>query len=108
MRHGNWKLQITSDPTQRWLFKLDEDPTKKQTSLTPPQKVAELMNLLSEHNEFAREPLYPSVAELAVKIDKTLNNDFEEGDRLFFTPINNQRKIFFRSKSRGKYRKTVG
>ena len=44
------------------------------------------MNLLSQHNEFAREPLYPSVAELAVKIDKTLNNDFEEGDEFVFYP----------------------
>ena len=87
VRHGNWKLQITSDPTQRWLFRLDEDPTEKTNLVdTHPQQVAELMTLLSEHNEFARKPLYPSVAELAVKIDKTLNNDFEEGDEFVFYP----------------------
>lgn len=87
VRHGNWKLQITSDPKHRWLFKLDDDPTE-QTNLvdTYPQKVAELMNLLSEHNRSARKPLYPSVAELAVKIDKTLNEDFAEGDEFVFYP----------------------
>ena len=53
------------------------------------------MTLLSEHNEFAaRKPLYPSVAELAVKIDKTLNNDFEEEMSLFLSQLIISEKFF--------------
>jgi hypothetical protein len=44
------------------------------------------MMLLSEHNKSARDPLYPSVAELAVKIDKTLNEEYEEGDEFVYYP----------------------
>ena len=87
VRHGDWKLQITSDSKQRWLFNLNEDPTERINLVdTYPQKVNELMILLSEHNKSARDPLYPSVAELAVKIDKTLNEDFEEGDEFVYYP----------------------
>ena len=87
VRHGDWKLQITSDSKQRWLFNLNEDPTERINLVdTYPEKVNELMILLSEHNKAAREPLYPSVAELAVKIDKTLNEEFEEGDEFVYYP----------------------
>ena len=87
VRHGDWKLQITSDSKQRWLFNLDEDPTEQINLVnTHPQKVTELMVLLSEHKKSARDPLYPSVAEVAVKIDKTLNEEFEEGDEFVYYP----------------------
>ena len=87
VRHGDWKLQITSDSKQRWLFNLDEDPNEQINLVdTHPKKATELMILLSEHNKSARDPLYPSVAELAVKIDKTLNEEYEEGDEFVYYP----------------------
>ena len=87
VRHGDWKLQVTARPDAVWLFDLAADPTE-QLNLADarPDKVDELRELLEEHHRTARPPLYPSVAEMAIAVDKDLSQPFEDGDEYIYWP----------------------
>jgi arylsulfatase A-like enzyme len=67
-----WKLQVTQRPDKVWLFNLNEDPTEQiNLSDKRPDKVDALKALLAEHNAQQAKPLWPSVFEAPVSIDKT-------------------------------------
>ncbi|WOJ96341.1 sulfatase [Congregibacter brevis] len=87
VRHGDWKLQVTARPDKRWLFNLAEDPTE-QSNLAGdnPEKLAELMALLDEHQRNSRGSLYPPVTEMPIAIDKTLAEHFLQGDEFIYWP----------------------
>jgi len=68
-----WKLQQTDRPDKVWLFHLDSDPTEQINLATQnPLKVAELQALLLQHNSELPPPMWPSVVEMPVSIDKPL------------------------------------
>ncbi|MEK9808422.1 MAG: sulfatase-like hydrolase/transferase, partial [Halieaceae bacterium] len=87
VRHGDWKLQVTSNPERTWLFDLALDPTE-QVNLADarPDKLAELTALLEAHHREARPALYPSVVEMAIAVDKDLSQPFEAGDEYIYWP----------------------
>ena len=69
-----WKLIVAARPRKEWLFNLNEDPTEKNNlALTQPQKVAQLKAALETHHANMPAPLWPSIIEMPVTIDKTLN-----------------------------------
>ena len=87
VRHGDWKLQVTARPDAVWLFDLAADPTEQfNLADARPDKVDELRGLLEEHHRTARPPLYPSVAEMAIAVDKDLSQPFEDGDEYIYWP----------------------
>jgi len=91
VRHGDWKLQLNdrkaTDGLQKWLYNLGEDPTEQSNlAATRPDKLAELEALLLEHKANSRPPLWPATSNMAVSIDKTLAEKFEDGDEYVFTP----------------------
>ncbi len=87
VRHGDWKLQVTARPDAVWLFDLAADPTEQfNLADARPDKVDELRWLLAEHHRTARPPLYPSVAEMAIAVDKDLSQPFEAGDEYIYWP----------------------
>jgi len=90
VRHGDWKLQVNDRPTdglKKWLFNLKDDPTEqKNLASSYPKKVSELSRLLDAHQDASREPLYESVIQVPVMIDKTLTENFEQGDEYIYTP----------------------
>ncbi|PLW82563.1 sulfatase [Kineobactrum sediminis] len=87
VRHDDWKLQVTARPDKRWLFNLAEDPTEQENLADAhPEKLAELTALLDEHQRQSRGPLYPAVVEMPVAIDKTLAEQFEQGDAYIYWP----------------------
>jgi arylsulfatase A-like enzyme len=87
VRHGDWKLQVTARPDKQWLFDLAEDPTEQNNlAQSRPAKLAELKTLLDAHQASARPPLYPAAVEFAIPIDKTLAEEFVEGDEYIFMP----------------------
>lgn len=90
VRHGDWKLQVNDRPVggmKKWLFNLKEDPTEQRNLAEKNKdKVEELTALLAKHQATSRGPLYESVAEIPVMIDKTLNQNFEQGDEYIYTP----------------------
>ncbi|MFK8041165.1 sulfatase-like hydrolase/transferase, partial [Congregibacter sp.] len=87
VRHGDWKLQVTARPDKRWLFNLAEDPTEQDNLIdSNSEKLSELMALLDEHQRQSRGPLYPTVTEMPIAIDKTLAERFMQGDEYIYWP----------------------
>ena len=84
---GGWKLQVAGEPERTWLFDLNADPTEQNDlSASRPDKVAELMALLEEFNAEQPEPLWPSVVEMPVTIDKSLREPESREDEYVYWP----------------------
>ena len=90
VRHGDWKLQVNDRPTdglQYWLFDLAKDPTEQNNLAAVRQdKVKELNALLVDHQANAVTTIYPATTQMPVMVDKTLAEEFEEGDEYVYTP----------------------
>ena len=90
VRHGDWKLQVNDRPTdglQHWLFDLAADPTEQDNLATSrPDIVKQLKDLLAEHRAESDGPLYLPSIQMPVMVDKTLAEDFVEGDEYIYTP----------------------
>ena len=90
VRHGDWKLQVNDRPTdglQHWLFDLAVDPTEQDNLATSrPDIVKQLKDLLAEHRAESDGPLYLPSIQMPVMVDKTLAEDFVEGDEYIYTP----------------------
>ena len=85
--HKGWKLIKADRPDKRWLFNLDKDPTERNNlSKDNPTKVSQLEKLLALHNSEQAEPLWPSVLDSPMLIDKHGGQDYEEGDEYIYWP----------------------
>lgn len=85
--HDGWKLITTERPLTDWLFHLATDPTEQHNVADRhPGRVAELKALLAAHNAEQAEPMWPSVLETPVLIDKTSAEPYEEGDEFAYWP----------------------
>ena len=84
---SGWKMSVADRPDKVWLYHLTEDPTE-QTNLADsmPGKVAELQALLDAHNAEQVEPIWPSVLEDYVPIDKTDEDDLLPSDEYIYWP----------------------
>ena len=77
--HQGWKLIRTSKAEQKWLFHLEEDPTEQNNLISDyPDKVKLLEQLLDKHNLEQVEPLWPSVANAPILIDKHTGQEYEK------------------------------
>jgi len=81
VRAGNWKLQRGGLKGNVVMHDLASDPTE-QTNLadTMPEKRAELIAMLDQHQLNRRAPVYPSVVGGSTMVDKSLADTYEEGD----------------------------
>jgi len=87
VQHHDWKLITTTRPDERWLFDLAADPTEQRNlAAQRPEVVAALEDLLARHNATQAEPLWPSVIEAPVLIDKTGAEPYVEGDEYSYWP----------------------
>jgi uncharacterized sulfatase len=85
--HDGWKLIVTDRPKTQWLFNLGADPTERRNvAVAEPAIVARLQKLLDEHNAEQAKPLWPSVIESAVLIDKTGADPYVAGDEYTYWP----------------------
>lgn len=85
--NGGWKMTVSKRPEKVWLFNLREDPTEQNDIASQyPAKVAELQALLQAHNAEQAEPLWETVLEGPVRIDKTSEDQWEEGDEYIYWP----------------------
>ena len=85
--HQGWKLIRTSKAEQKWLFHLEEDPTEQNNLISDyPDKVKLLEQLLDKHNLEQVEPLWPSVANAPILIDKHTGQEYEKGDEYIYWP----------------------
>jgi len=77
-----WKLQRTARPDKVWLFNLEIDPTEeKNVADQNPDRVERMMAMLDEHNASQAEPLWPALLEAPIRIDKTIIDLPDEGDK---------------------------
>ncbi|MGE3465171.1 MAG: sulfatase-like hydrolase/transferase, partial [Pseudomonadales bacterium] len=85
--HQGWKLIRAARPDKRWLFNLHDDPTEQvDLAASQPQRVAALEALLDAHNAEQAAPLWPSVLESPMLIDKHGGEPYVEGDEYIYWP----------------------
>jgi uncharacterized sulfatase len=80
-------MMVSERPEKVWLFNLREDPTEQNNIASQhPEKVVELRAMLQAHNAEQAEPLWDTVIEGPVRIDKTTADPWEEGDEYIYWP----------------------
>lgn len=85
VRYGDWKLQMTAEPSQRWLFNLADDPTEQHNVIdTAPEKTQELLTLLEAHFVDARLPLYDAEVIFPIPLDKHQAEPFLPDDEFVY------------------------
>ena len=87
VQYQGWKLIRTGKPNNQWLFDLNTDPTE-QTNLADsvPEKMAELTALLDGHAAQQAAPLWPSIFNSPVMIDKHDGETYQPGDEVIYWP----------------------
>jgi len=82
---GDWKLQVAENPKKSWMFNLKDDPTEK-TNLADaqPEKLAELMTELAKVDGEQAKPLWPSLLEGAIPIDRPLDTPAAKDEEYVF------------------------
>ena len=76
----NWKLQLEEYSQKQWLFNLADDPTEQlELSDQHPEKVYELMALINQHSEGAKDFIYKPPLLANVDVDRNLKEAVEEG-----------------------------
>ena len=76
----NWKLQVEEYSQKQWLFNLADDPTEQlELSDQYPEKVYELMALIEQHSEGAKNFIYKPPLLANVDVDRNLKEAVEEG-----------------------------
>ncbi len=87
VRAGDWKLQITELPKKDWLYNLATDPGEKNNlAEQQPAKVAALRAMIIDFNRQQAKALWPSLAEGAISLDKSLRQPQAADDAyIYFT-----------------------
>ena len=76
----NWKLQLEEYSQKQWLFNLADDPTEQlELSDQHPEKVYELIALINQHSEGAKDFIYKPPLLANVDVDRNLKEAVEEG-----------------------------
>lgn len=87
--HQGWKLirakqsNLPNAPLIKFLFNLNDDPTEQHNLVrNNTDKIAMLETLLAAHNKEQINPLWPSVIQAPIMIDKSgeLTHKYEDGD----------------------------
>jgi arylsulfatase A-like enzyme len=89
IRKGDWKLQVAARPSVEWLFNLKQDPYEMNNLASSEQHVGireELINELLQIDGEQSEPLWASITETAVSIDKFFEHDEKEDDEYVYWP----------------------
>jgi arylsulfatase A-like enzyme len=81
----DWKLQTAERPRKTWLFNLRDDPTeKKNLAEAMPDKVAELRGELAAIDAQQAKPLWPTLLEAPVRIDRPLGTPVDKDDEFIY------------------------
>jgi arylsulfatase A-like enzyme len=82
---GNWKLQLSERPKKIWLHNLYDDPTEKMNlAETRPDKVIELRRELAAIDAQQAKPLWPTLLEAPVRIDRPLGTPVGKDDEFIY------------------------
>jgi arylsulfatase A-like enzyme len=87
LRAGDWKIQSCHNPKKLWLFNLAIDPEEHNNVAEKAEfqdKLNELLGLMIEVNSTQSRPIWPSVTETAVFIDKQSSDKYVPGDEYIY------------------------
>jgi arylsulfatase A-like enzyme len=74
MQDNKWKLIVSERPKKDWLFNLAEDPTERiNLAIDKPQMLAQMKAKMEAHHAQMPPSQWPSFLEMAIEIDKTLD-----------------------------------
>jgi uncharacterized sulfatase len=74
MQENKWKLIVSEHPKKDWLFNLAEDPTERiNLAIDKPQMLAQMKAKMEAHHAQMPPSQWPSFLEMAIEIDKTLD-----------------------------------
>ena len=73
VRTNDWKLQVTERPKKDWLYQLSVDPAERNNlAAKEPAQLAAMKAQLAAWDKQQVKPLWPSLGEGAIAIDRTL------------------------------------
>jgi arylsulfatase A-like enzyme len=80
-----WKLQVDLIQNKKWLYNLNEDPTEQINLIESyPEKLNELEKILNEKLSEQVKPIWPSLLDWPIFIDKTLDETVIKNDEYIF------------------------
>ena len=85
LRKGDWKLQVMERPKQDVLYNLAADPGERNNlARQEPERLADMKKRLLAINAQQVKPMWPSLAEGAIGLDKTLKQAPKPGDAYIY------------------------
>lgn len=80
-----WKLQVDLIQNKKWLYNLNEDPTEQINLIESyPEKLNELGKILNKKLSEQVKPIWPSLLDWPIFIDKTLDEIVIKNDEYIF------------------------
>ncbi len=80
-----WKLQVDLIQSKKWLYNLNEDPTEQINLIESyPEKLNEFEKILNEKLSEQVKPIWPSLLDWPIFIDKTLDETVIKNDEYIF------------------------
>ena len=80
-----WKLQVDLIQNKKWLYNLNEDPTEQINLIESyPEKLNELGKILNKKISEQVKPIWPSLLDWPIFIDKTLDEIVIKNDEYIF------------------------
>ena len=80
-----WKLQVDLIQNKKWLYNLNEDPTEQINLIESyPEKLNELGKILNKKLSEQVKPIWPSLLDWPIFIDKTLDENVIKNDEYIF------------------------
>ena len=80
-----WKLQVDLVQNKKWLYNLNEDPTEQENLIKSElEKLNELEKILNKKLSEQVKPIWPSLLDWPIFIDKTLDEKVNKNDEYIF------------------------
>ena len=80
-----WKLQVDLIQNKKWLYNLNEDPTEQINLIESyPEKLNELGKILNKKLSEQVKPIWPSLLDWPIFIDKTVDETVIKNDEYIF------------------------
>eukprot|EP00602_Paraphysomonas_sp_CaronLab_P004987 CAMPEP_0185029082 /NCGR_PEP_ID=MMETSP1103-20130426/15177_1 /TAXON_ID=36769 /ORGANISM="Paraphysomonas bandaiensis, Strain Caron Lab Isolate" /LENGTH=467 /DNA_ID=CAMNT_0027563699 /DNA_START=295 /DNA_END=1698 /DNA_ORIENTATION=+ len=89
VRQGDWKLQVSSNPEKMWLYNLGEDEGEMLNlayNANYSSTLEHMLAVLRAENAKQSEPLWPSLSETPILVDKFLTDRYQQGDEYIYWP----------------------
>jgi uncharacterized sulfatase len=85
LRERDWKLQVTENPRKNWLYDLATDPLEKNNlAESQPERVKAMREKIVAFNATQVKPMWPSLGEAPIPIDKTLKQPQAANDEFVY------------------------